>query len=88
MNMKEAMTLKDLYTKFLKQNEELVFFANTYKYVQGFGMINISDYSKTDPRVIASIDEYLAYLNGQTQGGLPEEIVFDDDQEVVFDQLE
>lgn len=46
MNKEEASTFKTLYTKYLKQIEELVIFVNTHKYIKGYGDINANDFAK------------------------------------------
>lgn len=54
-----AKKAKELYSKFLRFNEELIRFINNHQFIKGF-QISTKEFYKTDSRIISSIDEYIA----------------------------
>ena len=59
MNLELAKRSKEIYSKFLRFNEELIRFINNHQFIKGF-QISTKDFMKTDPRIISSIDEYIS----------------------------
>ena len=53
-----AKKAKELYSKFLRFNEELIRFINNHQFIKGF-QISTKEFYKTDSRIISSIDEYI-----------------------------
>lgn len=54
-----AKKAKELYSKFLRFNEELIRFINNHQFIKGF-QISTKEFYKTDSRIISSIDEYIS----------------------------
>ena len=78
MQLNDAKKFKDLYTNYLKNNEQLISFINQFKYVKGYNEINTNDIAKVDYRIYNCIDEYIKIAEKQANVfGLPKEIQLD-----------
>ncbi|KAM3131010.1 hypothetical protein pb186bvf_016928 [Paramecium bursaria] len=78
MQLNDAKKFKDLYTNYLKNNEQLISFINQFKYVKGYNEINTNDIAKVDYRIYTCIDEYIKIAEKQANiFGLPKEIQLD-----------
>lgn len=58
MSLESAKKCKEIYSKFIRFNEELIKFINNHQFIKGF-QISTKNFYKSDPRVITSIDEYI-----------------------------
>ena len=59
MSLELAKKSKEIYSKFLRFNEELIRFINNHQFIKGF-QIATKDFYKADSRIIGSIDEYIS----------------------------
>ena len=74
MNLDLAKRSKEVYSKFLRFNEDLIRFINNHQFIKGF-QISTKDFYKADSRIISSIEEYISLQISAEQTDLEYETI-------------